>query len=53
MGLEEVRATGDFPSSEQGAAEKFGQEVAAEEPDITEEEASRMLDELLAKPPPE
>jgi hypothetical protein len=47
MSIEDVRATGDFPSSAEGPAEQFGQAVAAEQPDITEEEANKLLDQLL------
>jgi len=47
MSIQEVRATGDNPTSEEGPAEQFGQRVAAEKPDLTEEQAEKYLDELL------
>lgn len=45
--LGEIRKSGDFPTSEAGRAEIFGQVLASEVPDLSETEAEKFLNDLF------
>lgn len=46
-------AAQDKPTNDKGEAEQFGKKVSAEQPDMTQEEAETLLDELLKGRPPQ